>query len=350
MTLVLTAHANSKEALDHVASCVRQASESDLRNGTVALPEGTTALIGESTPKPLYEQYCWHERIEVTSFLEAPPAPVRKIYTSDSSHPFINRRAEGQTWGKHDYVDGATCGLHFDNEEVVAAHIIDRKGESRFCKEFLIFLGNGQTLESDGWWTVHPPFLNGQLVYFLGSFRGQKPPVNMSVKKCQFFKNLYFTGCWKVTATITVGSPSREIGVCAASWMFSATPELPTEEGYCFQVRQYYHDYAKDPGYTTAVSGSDLPCYRTQEEAIAFLQSTTFAGGVIRHVMRRGLDTGLTAGVVYERFEGTRDYELARKENALVLAAAARKAHLLVREEQSYYPRSSLDANIDSFI
>jgi hypothetical protein len=317
--------------------------------------------LGETTPKELYEVYCWHERIEVAggdeykgrSFhKEDAPNPVRKIYATDQTHPLIGRRAEGETWSKADYATGYVHGIHFDNDEPTAIHISDGGAQTYFCKEFVIFTPEAE-IESDGWWKVHPPFFIGQQVYFLGFFRGQNPPFALCVRKCEFVKDIYLTGYWQITATLALGSPEkpREIGVAAASWMFQMNPELPPdEEGYCYQVRQYYHDYEVDPGYTTAVTGLDLPCYRTEEEAIAFLQSTTFPGGVIRHVMRRGLDTGVTAGVVYERFEGTRDYTLARRENALLLNQAGRKAHKLVRNEQTHYPNFRTNDEIDKYI
>ncbi len=161
MTIIIIAHANSKQRLDEAVAAIKKQSAQECVLGLIELPGGVNARLGESTPKELYEEFCWHERVEVPGgegffgrsfYSENPAISDRQIYTTDPANPFINQRAEGKTWRKpHDYVDGAIVGIHFKNDKPVAVHLASRLGRTEFCKEFCIFLSDGSVLTSERW-------------------------------------------------------------------------------------------------------------------------------------------------------------------------------------------------------
>lgn len=183
---IVMAHANSKAMLDEVFAAIQAATPAqlfagavhwpehflgyragdrtdlaDLREGTIDLPPNTYVRLGEATEEHLYKEYCWHERIEVAGggeffkqksfYCDSPPSSVRKIYTTDPTHPLLMRRTVALTWLNREYVEGHSVGLHFNDDNPVELHLENRLGQRKFCKDFCIFKSDGTVFESAGW-------------------------------------------------------------------------------------------------------------------------------------------------------------------------------------------------------
>jgi hypothetical protein len=247
----------------------------------------------------------------------------------------MNKMAMGQEWPTKAFVsDGHITQIYIEDKEIVAVEILDELG-SRYCTEFFIFTGSDDVVSSDGWWTVFPPAYPGNTLYFVGNDK------EMIVNHCHWICPVPnpAMGYWRITA---VFKDNRKTGIEAASWMFGNHLKS-MKESACYQVEQAYYPM---PGQEkTIYSSHQLPCYKTQEDAIAFLEAATFPGRITQHTTRYGLvkivpidsvGMDLKPPVVYQKTEGNFDYVKSRHDSAKLINKANRKLAGRVLPQQSY--------------
>lgn len=122
-----------------------------------------------------------------------------------------------------------------------------------------------------------------------------------------------FTECqiaalqWLEQAEPLTGGPYSDEQIAKGKVLVGDTGAI---YGYAFQVQQHYEDLS--PG-VFSTSTCDLPCFDTETAAIQYLNEQPFPGAVMRYTRTaHGLRSWITAGKVYRKSEGERDYWKAR--------------------------------------
>jgi len=318
MTTLLI-HANSRELLDTVANMVRSMTYGEYvqqrASGKFPIPPDVRVRMAEKTPKEIYDEFYWLERVEYPNWNEKITTP-RRIYTTDPDHPLINTFGQGRDIMRQFIEMAPVHAVYLVDEQVSSIWIIDNLGKMKLCNDFIIFqrnsAGDGYDIlaESPGWWKIYPPFDPGYKIYFTKDVSTSTAPILVEVKSCDFRHGFdqYFNGFWEVKAShlTKVEGLDVEIKIQAAYWMFQHTPEISTEEGYCYQVVQLWHTLEMG---CTSTNVDDMPCFLNQEDARAFLDAAAFPGYVTRNLMVRNLNTKEVNEVVYEKETGEFDPE-----------------------------------------